>query len=335
MKSFSGTILVVDDDPDIREVLRDRLESLGCRVLLAPSGQAGIELLEKQSPQMVLLDIEMPGMNGLEVLKEIRRREIDVTVVMITAYGTVDRAVQAMKDGAYDFIPKPFEPDHIALIVQKAFERERLKREVNILSEGEDTNLFASRRREITVVFLDLRGFTAFSDAAEPEEVLQLLRIYHAEMGKLIFKFEGTLERFTGDGIMTFFNAPMPYKDHTERAVRMTLEMRDRAKELRVGWLKKGYDLDLGIGLAAGYAAVGNIGFQGRMDYGAIGNVTNLASRLCGEAKGGQILTDQKTLSRIEGLVEAEPINELHLKGFVRPVSAFNITDLKGQKENV
>jgi class 3 adenylate cyclase len=335
MKSFGGTILVVDDDPDIREVLRDRLESLGCRVLVAPSGKEGLELLEKHSPQMVLLDIEMPGMNGLEVLKEIRRREIDVTVVIITAYGTIERAVQAMKEGAYDFIPKPFEPEQIALIAQKAFERERLKREVDILSEGKDTNLFASHRREITVVFLDLRGFTAFSDAAEPEEVLQLLRIYHAEMGKLIFKFEGTLERFTGDGIMTFFNAPIPYEDHTERAVRMAVEMRDRVKELRGGWLKKDYDLDLGIGLATGYAAVGNIGFEGRMDYGAIGNVTNLASRLCGEAKGGQILTNQKTLSRIEGLVEAEPINELRLKGFVRPVSAFNIIELKGQEENV
>ena len=135
MKTSSGTILVVDDDPDIREVLQDRLESLGYRVLMAPNGKEALELLGKQSPQMVLLDIEMPGMNGLEVLKEIRRREIDVTVVMITAYGTIERAVQAMKEGAYDFIPKPFEPDHIALIVQKALERERLKREVEILSE--------------------------------------------------------------------------------------------------------------------------------------------------------------------------------------------------------
>ena len=147
MKSFSGTILVVDDDPDIREVLRDRLESLGYRVLVAPSGKEGLELLEKQSPQLALLDIEMPGMNGLEVLKEIRRREIDVTVVMITAYGTIERAVQAMKEGAYDFIPKPFEPDHIALSVQKALERERLKREVEILSEevGERYRLVVGR----------------------------------------------------------------------------------------------------------------------------------------------------------------------------------------------
>lgn len=132
---MGATILVVDDDLDIQEVLSDRLESLGYNVLVAPSGKEGLELLERQSPQMVLLDIEMPGMSGLEVLKEIRRREMDVTVVMITAYGTIEGAVQAMKEGAYDFIPKPFEPDHIALIAEKALERQRLRREVELLSQ--------------------------------------------------------------------------------------------------------------------------------------------------------------------------------------------------------
>jgi DNA-binding NtrC family response regulator len=147
MKSFEETILVVDDDPDIREVIKDRLESLGYRVLAAPGGKEGLDLLEKQSPQIALLDIEMPGMSGLEVLKEIRARGMDVTVVMITAYGTVERAVEAMKEGAYDFIPKPFDPEHIALTVQKALERERLKREVEILSEevGERYRLVVGR----------------------------------------------------------------------------------------------------------------------------------------------------------------------------------------------
>src|SRR6266568_4256793 len=138
MKSFNENILVVDDDPDIREVLKDRLESLGYRVLLAATGAEGLELLEKQNPQVVLLDIEMPAMSGLEVLKEIRKRELDITVVMITAYGTIERAVEAMKEGAYDFIPKPFEPDHVALIVQKALERETLKRGIEILTEQLD-----------------------------------------------------------------------------------------------------------------------------------------------------------------------------------------------------
>ena len=151
MKSFSETILVVDDDPDIREVLKDRLESLGNRVLVASGGKEGLELLEKQSPQIALLDLEMPGMSGLEMLKEIRARAMDVTVVMITAHGTIERAVQAMKEGAYDFIPKPFDPEHIALIVQKALERERLRREVEILSEevGERYHLVVGKSNKM------------------------------------------------------------------------------------------------------------------------------------------------------------------------------------------
>jgi DNA-binding NtrC family response regulator len=138
MESFAGNILVVDDDPDIREVLTDRLESLGYRVLTAANGVEGLEVFERQSPHLVLLDIEMPGMNGLEMLGEIRKREHDTAVIMITAYGTIERAVEAMKDGAYDFIPKPFEPDHVALIVAKALERDTLKREVEILAEELD-----------------------------------------------------------------------------------------------------------------------------------------------------------------------------------------------------
>jgi adenylate cyclase len=200
--------------------------------------------------------------------------------------------------------------------------------------KSDDPDLFKSHRREITAIFLDLRGFTAFSDTAEPEEVMALLRSYHTEMGKLIFKFGGTVEHFVADGLMVFFNAPVLCQDHTGIAVRLSLAMCDRVKELRTGWLHKGYDLDLGIGLAAGYAAIGNIGFEGQMDYGAVGNVTNLASRLCGAAKGGQILTDQKTLSQIETLVETEPLEELYLKGFVRPVRAFNIVGLRRHAES-
>jgi adenylate cyclase len=190
-------------------------------------------------------------------------------------------------------------------------------------------DLFKIHRREITAVFLDLRGFTSFSDSTEPEEVAGLLRNYHSEMGQIIFKFEGTLEHFAGDGIMVFFNDPMPLNDHTERAVRMAMEMREKMKSLRSDWLKHGYDLDLGIGMVCGFATVGNIGFEGRMEYGAVGNVTNLAARLCSEAKGGQILTNQKTLSKLEHVVEAETLGEMHLKGFVRPVSAFNILAFK------
>ena len=184
----------------------------------------------------------------------------------------------------------------------------------------------ASHRREVVVVFLDLRGFTAFAETSEPEEVMRVLREYHTEMGKLILEHEGTLERFTGDGIMIFFNDPVVIPNPAERALRMAVAMRDRVNEMSVGWRKRGYDLSLGIGIAQGYATIGAIGFEGRLDYGAVGTVTNLAARLCGEAKGGQILTNGKTLSEFEQLVEVEPTGEQHLKGFAKPISTFSIT---------
>ena len=215
----------------------------------------------------------------------------------------------------------------------------RLKRYVSpqlaeTVLKSDEPDVFKCHRREITAIFLDLRGFTAFSDHAEPEEVMALLRNYYMEAGKVIDKFEGTLEYFAGDGMMVFFNDPVPCGDHAEKAVRMSLEIRDRVKELRIGWLKKNYNLDLGTGLATGDAAVGNIGFKDRMNYGAVGKVINLAARLCGEAKGGQILTTEKTLGKVKNLVDTEPLEELHLKGFDQAVNAFNILSLKRGADN-
>ena len=218
--------------------------------------------------------------------------------------------------------------------VQKEIEFHRMRRLKRYLSPQiaeavlecpDERSLWESRWQEVTVVVLDLRGFTKFANSAEPEDLMALLRKYHTVMGRLVFKFQGTLERFTGDGMMVFFNAPNPCEQHTKKAVLMALEMRDRAKELRAAWLKQGYDLDLGIGLTAGYASVGNFGFEGRMDYGAVGKVTNLTYRLCAEAGGGQILTNQTTLNKVEGFVRAEPVAQLQLKGFPHPISTFNI----------
>ena len=187
-----------------------------------------------------------------------------------------------------------------------------------------------SHRREVTVVFLDLRGFTAFAEIAEPEEMMGVLREFHAEMGKLILEHEGTLERFTGDGMMIFFNDPMPVPNPAERAIRMALAMRDTVRELTVRWRKLGYGLDCGMGLAQGHATLGAIGFEGRWDYGAIGTVTNLAARLCGEAKPGQILVSRHLLGTAKDLVEAEAVGELSLKGFQRSITAYNILRLRG-----
>jgi len=186
-----------------------------------------------------------------------------------------------------------------------------------------------THRREITVVFLDLRGFTAFAETAEPEEVMSVLREYHAAMGQIILQHEGTLERFTGDGMMIFFNDPAPVDNPPERALRMAVAMRARVGELLAKWHKRGYDLHLGVGIAQGYATIGAIGFEGRWDYGAIGTVTNLASRLCGEARPGQILVSQRLRGSVEDLIEVEPAGELTLKGFTKSVTAYNVVGLK------
>lgn len=199
-----------------------------------------------------------------------------------------------------------------------------------LIVSGAAEDPLQTHRREITVVFLDLRGFTAFAEVSEPEEVMRVLREYHAEMGKLILEHEGTLERFTGDGMIIFFNDPVPVPNPAERAVRMAIVMRERIQELIVKWRKLGYELDFGVGIAHGYATIGGIGFEGRLDYGAIGTVINLASRLCGEAKPSQILVSRQVLAMVEELVQVESVGDLTLKGFHRAVTVNNILRLKG-----
>jgi adenylate cyclase len=361
---MQNKILIVDDEPFNLDLLEQELCDQNYAIEKASDGVEALEKVDVFEPDVILLDYMMPRMNGIETVRHLKQHEKykGIPVILLTAKGSQEDKARGLDAGADDYVVKPFEPVELLARVrsmirikemhdtleewnqtlaekvkQQVSEIERMGRLKRYLSpqiadtilKTEDETLFKSHRREITVVFLDLRGFTNFSENAEPEEVMELLKNYHAEMGKLIFKFDGTLERFAGDGMMVFFNDPIPSEDHTEQAARMAVEMRERVKELRTGWLKKGYELDLGVGLAAGYATLGNIGFEGRMDYGAVGNVTNLSARLCDEAKGGQILINQRTVSKIEELIEAEPVGELHLKGFGRPVLAFNIVRLK------
>ena len=356
-------ILIVDDEPFNLDLLEQELEDQGYVIERANDGAEALDKVPSFEPDVILLDYMMPRMNGIEVLRHLRKDEKrkSIPVILLTAKATQEDKVRGLDAGADDYVIKPFDAVELLARVrammrikqmhdtleawnssltekvkQQVEELQRVNRLKRYLSPQiaetvlrEDENLFKSHRREITVVFLDLRGFTSFSDSAEPEEVMEVLRGYHAAMGRLIFEFGGTLERFAGDGIMVFFNDPIPCADHAEKAARMALAMQAKVAELRSEWLKKGYELDLGIGMAAGYATLGNIGFEGRMDYGAIGNVTNLAARLCSEAKARQILTNQRTLSKIENLVEYEPLEEMQLKGVSRPVAAFNIVQLK------
>ena len=352
-------ILIVDDEPFNLDLLEQELMEYDYVIERAGDGVEALEKTASFKPDVILLDFMMPRMNGLEVVKRLRADQDHkgIPVILLTAKASQEDKVAGLDAGADDYVTKPF--DAIELLARvRAMMRlkemhdtleewnrtlaDTVKRQVADLERmarlkrylapqiaetilGEDNDLFKTHRREITIVFLDLRGFTAFSDDAEPEEVMEFLRHYHTEMGRLVFKFEGTLERFMGDGIVVIFNDPIPCDEHSHKAARMAIEMRDRVKELRTAWRKKGYDLDLGVGFVTGYATLGTMGFEGRMDYGTVGNLPNLASRLCAEAKGGQILTDQKTMSRLEEAFDAEPIEALSLKGIHKPVPAFNI----------
>jgi len=360
----AAKILVVDDTPNNVKLLRDLLTMKGYAVVTASSGPEGLEQIDKERPDLVLLDVMMPGMNGYDVCRKIRENEATVMlpVVMVTALDPGPERVKGLEAGADDFLTKPInQPELLARVrsllrikqlwdqlteLNRTLEQRvtdqvsqlermgRLKRFfspqlADLIVAGDAEDPLKSHRREITVVFLDLRGFTAFSETAEPEEVMSVLREYHAAMGVLVLAHGGTLERFTGDGMMIFFNDPLPVPNPPERAVRMALEMRERIGELTTKWQRLGYELSLGMGIAQGYATIGAIGFEGRLDYGAIGTVTNLAARLCGEAKPGQILISRRLMSTVEGLVDADPVGELALKGFVKPVTAFNVTGFK------
>ena len=203
---------------------------------------------------------------------------------------------------------------------------------VELVVDSGDESFLRSHRREIVVVFCDLRNFTPFAETSEPEEVMTVLREYHGALGQLIHEYQGTLERFTGDGLMVFFNDPVPCDDPAERAVRMAVAMRSRVQDLAGTWFRRGYDLALGVGIAQGYATLGRIGFEGRFDYAAIGSVTNLAARLCGEAGAWQILASQRVAAGVEGLVTCEPVGALELKGFSRPTRVYDITQLRSEK---
>ena len=362
----AAKILVVDDTANNVKLLKDLLTMKGYAVVTASSGAEGLEQIDKERPDLVLLDVMMPGMNGYDVCRKIRENPgtAILPVVMVTALDPGPERIKGLEAGADDFLTKPInQPELLARVrsllrIKQLWDRitemnrtleqrvgdqvaqlERLARLKRFFSPhlaelivgGGAEDPLKSHRRDITVVFLDLRGFTAFAETAEPEEVMGVLREYHAEMGRLVLEHEGTLERLTGDGMMIFFNDPLPVPNPAERAIRMALAMRACVANLAQGWRKRGFELYFGVGMAKGYATIGAIGFEGRQDYGAIGTVTNLAARLCGEAKPGQVLISHRMVGTVEDLVEVEPVGELSLKGFLRPVTAFNIVRLKGE----
>jgi class 3 adenylate cyclase len=365
------TILVVDDTPQNIKVLDAILSPRGYTVVSATSGAEALQKVQSDAPDLILLDILMPGMSGYEVAQRLRGDPATrfLPIVMVTALGAQEEKVKAIDSGADDFLTKPVNQlellarvksllrikDYHDTIQAQAAQlaewnrtlEERVQRQVQeldrlarlrrflapqlaeLIASDQHEQVLESHRREVTVVFCDLRGFTAFSETTEPEEVMRVLREFHLAMGEIIHQYEGTLERFAGDGMMIFFNDPIPCSDPAERAIHMAVSMRTRVGELKAKWRRRGHQLDFGVGISQGYATLGKIGFEGRFDYAAIGTVTNLASRLCDEADGEQILVSQRVYSAVEVLVEAETVGELSLKGFSRPILVYNIIGLR------
>jgi adenylate cyclase len=359
-------VLVVDDMPANVRLLEAILEPAGFSVSSASSGPEALEQVVADPPDLVLLDVQMAGMNGYEVCRRIRENEATalLPVVMVTSHDTEAR-IDGIRAGADDFVTKPFHKQELLLRVRslvrikryhdtiRAHEAElaewnrtlearvaeqveelgrmaRLRRFLSptlaevVMERGD--SVLESHRRELAVLFADLRGWTDFSTGTEPEEVMSVVGSYHSAIGELIVSYEATVGWFAGDGLMVWFNDPIPCDDPAARAVQMAVEMREVMSALTAAWRKRGHELDFSIGVALGYATLGRIGFEGRYDYGAVGSVLNLASRLCDAAEPGQIVVSQRVLVEVEELVEAQPLGRLELKGFGKPIEAFAVT---------
>jgi len=372
-------ILVVDDVPDNVEILQLRLESQDYEVITAGDGEAALAIVREQLPDLVLLDIQMPKLDGIETVKQLKADAAlpFIPVILVTARSDAKDVVAGLEAGGDDYLTKPV--DQAALLArvramlrikglhdtvreqahrledqagELALWNKELETRVEaqlgeiertgylkrflpqqlaelIVSQG-DERILETHRRDIVVVFCDLRGFTSFAETGEPEEVRDLLREYHAALGPIVTRSEGTLDHFAGDGIMVFFNDPLPCPDPAERAIKMAIEMREAVARLQGDWRRRGREIGFGIGIAQGYATLGQIGFAERIHYTAIGTACNLASRLCDQALDGQILVSKRVAGAVEGTAHLEEIGDLALKGLSQAVAVFNVAPDEG-----
>lgn len=367
--SGSAKILVVDDVPQNVRLLEAVLVSQGYDVISANDGNGALDLVASANPDLVLLDVMMPPPDGYEVCRRIRELEQSAVLPVIMVTASTTEKTKVIEVGADDLIAKPFNHDellarvrsllrikryHDTIAAQSAelldlnrtledrveaqvleLERTRkLRRFLSpqladaLVSSGDDS-ILQSHRRNVAMIFADLRGWTSFVDAVEPEDLMQVLREFHDTVGGLVKRFDATVGFLEGDGVQLFFNDPHEVPDAPLRAVRLACALREEMATLTPLWRKRGYDLDLGVGIALGHATCGEVGFDGRSDYAAIGAVTNLAARLADEAKAGQILVTQRLHAEVEEDVDVERVGELTLKGFQRPVPAFNVIALR------
>lgn len=371
------TILIVDDTPANLAILSDTLKD-HYRIRVALDGDHAIGLArERPMPDLILLDIMMPALDGYEVCRRLKANAdtSHIPIIFVTAMSEVEDETLGLELGGVDYITKPISPaivkarvkTHLALSeqarelgrlvselaskaadlskVNETLERrvadgvaevERLSRMrrffspavVELLLSGDAEDPLRSHRREVAAVFVDLRGYTAFTERSDPEEVMGVLAEFHASMGRLVMSHGGTLEHFAGDGMMIFFNDPVEIEKPALVAVRMAVAMQEQFRVLAETWQERGYDLQMGIGIAQGFATIGTIGFEGRRDYGVIGTVTNMAARLCAEAAGGHTLLSQRVHAAVGSAVQTETVGPLALKGFNRPVLAYSVVSV-------
>jgi len=370
-----ATILIVDDTPTNLALMVELLRT-DYRTRVANHGEKAVQLtLGADPPDLILLDVMMPGLNGYDVCRRIKAepRVRDIPIIFLSAMGSVEDETLGLELGGVDYVTKPIRPaivkarirTHLAMARQSR-EREhlvvrleqqatalaalnhtleqriadgvaqlerlgRLKRYfspsvVELMLSGNTDDPLKSHRREVAAAFVDLRGFTAFTETSDPEDVMHVIHQYHEAMGALVMSHGGTLEHFAGDGMMIYFNDPVEIENPALVAVEMAIGMQARFSDLVQGWHKRGYELSMGIGVALGFATIGAIGFEGRRDYAVIGNVTNLAARLCGEAAGGQILVSHRVHGFVADHVRSEPLGTVQLKGFHNPVAVYAVT---------
>jgi adenylate cyclase len=363
-------ILVVDDVPENVRLLEALLAPCGYEVVTANDGPAALDLVGSEQPDLILLDVVMPGLDGYAVCGQLRSNKATAVlpVIMLTSSMGQEKT-KAIEAGADDFIPKPFNHDELLTRVRSLLRikryhdtikaqatqladlnrtlEERVQAQVNelerlrqlqrflspqladaLVSSGDET-ILRSHRRQVAMFFADLRGWSSFVDIVEPEELMRVLGEFHGAIGRLVKRFQATVGFLEGDGVQLFFNDPIEIPDAPLRAVRMGCALREEMAQLTPRWSKHGYDLHFGAGIALGYATCGEVGFEGRSDYAAIGAVTNLASRLADEANGGQILIAQRLYAEVENDVDVRPVGEFTLKGFQRPVVAFDLVAVR------
>jgi class 3 adenylate cyclase/CheY-like chemotaxis protein len=356
-------ILVVDDQRTNVQMMAAVLEKRGYAVVTAGNGEEALARVAEARPDVVVSDILMPKLDGYALCRRLRAAPETalLPVILVTSIEAHDERIKGLEAGADDFLSKPVNWEELfarvrsllrvkslqdelkelnALLGERVREQvkqlerlSRLKRFFSrsvaeaIIAGGEE--LLRPHRREITAVFLDLRGFTAFTDRADPDEVMELLRAYHVTLGRTVDEFGGTLEHFAGDGIMIFFSDPLPVDKPAERAVRMALALQDAFSPISAAWARLGHPVGLGIGIAQGEATLGIIGSEQRWEYAAIGNVPNLAARLCGVAQAGEIILDAQTEHDIAPIAETEQVGPLTLRGFAHPIAAFRLLSLR------